>query len=178
MDLTFQVRMQYCSLEHLALLSPSDSSTTVHCFRFGSASSFLLELFSPLFSSSILGTYQPGEFIFQAHVFLPFHTVHGIIKARTLKWFAIPFSSGPCFFLTLHHDWSIFGGPTFRAYELHWVRQGCNPCGQFGSLPVLVVFILSALWWTRIRGLWKLPVRRNWLWRKLGLALVCGGHAE
>ena len=27
-------------------------------------------------SSSILGTYQPGEFIFQCHVFLPFHTVH------------------------------------------------------------------------------------------------------
>ena len=94
------------------------------------------------------------------------------------RGFSLPFSSGPCFFLTLHHDWSIFGGPTFMAYELHWVRQGCNPCGQFGSLPVLVVFILSALWWTRIRGLWKLPVRRNWLWRKLGLALVCGGHAE
>ena len=29
----------------------------------------------------------------------PFHTVHGILKARILKWFAIPFSSGP------HFDW-------------------------------------------------------------------------
>ena len=28
------------------------------------------------------------------HVF-PFHTVHGVLKARMLKWFAIPFSSGP-----------------------------------------------------------------------------------
>ena len=26
---------------------------------------------------------------------LPFHTVHGVLKARILKWFAIPFSSGP-----------------------------------------------------------------------------------
>ena len=26
--------------------------------------------------------------------FLPFHTVHGVLKARMLKWFAIPFSSG------------------------------------------------------------------------------------
>ena len=26
-----------------------------------------------------------------------FHTVHGALKARILKWFAIPFSSGPCF---------------------------------------------------------------------------------
>ena len=24
---------------------------------------------------------------------MPFHTVHGVLKARTLKWFAIPFSS-------------------------------------------------------------------------------------
>ena len=26
-----------------------------------------------------------------------FHTVHGVLKARILKWFAIPFSSGPRF---------------------------------------------------------------------------------
>ena len=50
---------------------------------------------SPLISSSILGTYRPGEFIFQCPIFLPFHTVHGVLKARILKWFAIPFSSGP-----------------------------------------------------------------------------------
>ena len=37
----------------------------------------------PLFSSSILGTYQPGEFIFQCHIFLPFHTVHGVLKQLT-----------------------------------------------------------------------------------------------
>ena len=52
---------------------------------------------SPLISSSILGTYQPGEFIFQCPIFLPFHTVHKVLKARILKWFAIPFSSGPHF---------------------------------------------------------------------------------
>ena len=53
--------------------------------------------FSPLISSCILGTYQPGEFIFQCPIFLPFHTVHGVLKARILKWFAILFSSGPHF---------------------------------------------------------------------------------
>ena len=26
-----------------------------------------------------------------------FHTVHGVLKARILKWFVIPFSSGPRF---------------------------------------------------------------------------------
>ena len=59
---------------------------------------------SPLFSSSILGTYQPGEFIFQCHIFftisyfLPFY---GVLKARILKWFAIAFSSGPRFIRNL-----------------------------------------------------------------------------
>ena len=42
----------------------------------------------------------------------PFHTAHGILKAIRLKWFAIPFSTGPCFVRTLYHDPSILGGPT------------------------------------------------------------------
>ena len=38
-----------------------------------------------------------------------FHTVHGFLKPRILKWFAIPFSSGPRFVRTLCHDPSIVG---------------------------------------------------------------------
>ena len=41
-----------------------------------------------------------------------FHTVHGILKAAILKWFAIPSSSGPCFVITLHYDPAVLGGPT------------------------------------------------------------------
>ena len=37
-----------------------------------------------------------------------------------------------------------------------------------------MVFILSALWQLRIRGLWKLPDGRDWLWGKLGLVLMGG----
>ena len=101
MDLTFQVPMQYCSLQHRTLLPSPVTSITGHCFLFGSVSSFFLELF-PQFgeiisSSTILGTYQTGEFIFQCPIFLPFHTVHGVLKVRILKWFAIPFSSGQHF---------------------------------------------------------------------------------
>ena len=106
MDLTFQVPVQYCSLQYWTLLPLPVTSTTGHCFCFGSGSSFLL------FSSSILGTYSPGEFIFQCHIFLPFHTVHGVFKARIPKWFVIPFSSGPRFVRTLHHDPSVLGDPT------------------------------------------------------------------
>ena len=32
----------------------------------------------------MLGTYQPGEFIFQCLIFLPFHTVLEVLKARIL----------------------------------------------------------------------------------------------
>ena len=74
----------------------------------------LSEVISPWISSSILSTYQPGEFLFQYPIILPFHTVHGVLKARLLKWFAIPFSSGPHSVRPLHHDLPILGGPTWH----------------------------------------------------------------
>ena len=49
MDLTLQVSMQYCSLQHQTLLPSPVTSTAGHCFCFGSASTFFLELF--LYSS-------------------------------------------------------------------------------------------------------------------------------
>ena len=53
----------------------------------------------------------PGEIIFKCLIFLPFHPVHGLLKSRILKWFAIPFSSGQCFVRIIHHELPIFGGP-------------------------------------------------------------------
>ena len=110
-DLTFQVP---CNI----VITASDLTSIT--FYIHNCTLFLLwlclfilsEVISPLFSSSILGTYQPGEFIFQCHIFLPFHTVDGVLKARILKWFSIPFFSGPRFVRTGHHDPSILGGPT------------------------------------------------------------------
>ena len=67
---------------------------------------------SLIFCSSIFSAYQPEGLIFQCHIFLPFHTVHGVLKARILKWFAIRFSSGPHFVRTLHNDPSVLDGPT------------------------------------------------------------------
>ena len=46
---------------------------------------------SPLISSSILGTYWPGEFLFQYPIILPFHTVHGV--SRQEYWSGLPFPS-------------------------------------------------------------------------------------
>ena len=109
-EFMFQVAMLYCSLQHWTLLlSPVTSITG--SFYFGSVSSFFLEFFLHWCSVAYSATYWPGEFIFQCPIFLSFHTVHGVLKARILKWFAIPFSSGPCFVWTLHHDLSVLGGP-------------------------------------------------------------------
>ena len=40
---------------------------------------------SLLISSSILGIYRPGDFIFQCPIFLPFQNVCGVLKLRILK---------------------------------------------------------------------------------------------
>ena len=45
MDLTFQVLMQPCSLQHWTLLLSPVTSTAGYCFCFGSIPSFFLELF-------------------------------------------------------------------------------------------------------------------------------------
>ena len=52
--------------------------------------------------------------IIQYHMFLSFHTVHGVLKARILKWFSIRFSSGPHFVKTFHHNTSVLGGPAWH----------------------------------------------------------------
>ena len=44
----------------------------------------LSRLISPLFSSSILGTYRLGEFIFQCPIFLPFHTVYEVLMEKVM----------------------------------------------------------------------------------------------
>ena len=67
---------------------------------------------------------------------LAFHTVHGVLKARILKWLAIPFSSGPHSVRPLHHDPPVLGCPTRMAW-FHWVRQGCGPS---------VIRLTSFLW--------------------------------
>ena len=129
--------MQYCSLQHWTLLPSPVPSTAGCCFALAPS----LHSFQSYFStdiSSILGTYRPGEILFKYPIILPFHTVHGVLTARTLKWFAIPFTSGPHYVRPLHRNPTVLGGPT---------RQGLVPlsqtrlwsCDQIGSFSVIVV---------------------------------------
>ena len=51
-----------------------------------------------------------------------YDTVHRVLKARMLKWFAIPFSSGLHLIWTLHHDPSNLSGTTRHDSFFHWIR--------------------------------------------------------
>ena len=132
MDLTFQVPMQYCSL--IASITSHIHNWVLFLLWFHPF--ILSEVISPLISSSILGTYWPGEFLFWYPIILPFPTVHGVLKARILKWLAIPFSNGPHSVRPFHNDPPVLGCPAGMAW-FHWVRQGCGPS---------VIRLTSFLW--------------------------------
>ena len=76
-ELTFQIPMQYCSLQHQALLSPTDTS------------------FSSYFST--LPQYQIGHLPAWVTHLLVLSFCLFILETRTLKWFAIPFPSRTTF---------------------------------------------------------------------------------
>ena len=92
MNLTFQVPMQYCSLQHQTLLPSPVTSTTRNCYPFGSISSFFLELF---LHSSPIAYWAPtdlGSSSFSVLSYCFFILSMGFSKARILKWFAFPSS--------------------------------------------------------------------------------------
>ena len=74
MDLTFQVPMQCCSLQHQILLSSPDTSTTEHCILFGPVASFILGLLVILHSSPVAywTPSDPGDSSFAVISFWPF----------------------------------------------------------------------------------------------------------
>ena len=143
MDLTFQVPMQYCSLQHQTLL-PSPVTSTTGCFCFGSISSFFLEL---LLHRSPVAYWAPtdlGSSSFSVLIFLPFHAVHRVLKARILKWFTIPFSRGPHFVRTLHDPsvWVALHSMAHNFTELdkavvHAVWLVSSDCGFHSVCPLM-----------------------------------------
>ena len=112
MNLTFQVLCD--TVLYSNRLSPPDTSTTERGFLFGFFTSFFLELLAIALCSSPVVYWTPSDLarglIFWWHIFLLFHTIHGVLEGRILKWVAISSSSGLCFVRTLHYDLSIWGG--------------------------------------------------------------------
>ena len=64
MDLTFQVPMQYCSLQNWILLPLPVTSSTGPCFCFGSISSFFPELFLHSFPVAYWGVHLSVSYLF------------------------------------------------------------------------------------------------------------------
>ena len=91
MDLTFQVPMQYCSLQHQTLLSSPVPSTTGCCFPFGSASSFLLELFLHSSPVAYWACTDLGHLSFSVTSFCLFILFMGF--SRQEYWRGLPFPS-------------------------------------------------------------------------------------
>ena len=91
MDLTFQVSMQYCSLQHWTLLPSSVTSTTGCCFCFGSVSSFFLELFLQLSPVAYWAPTHLGSSSFSVLYFCLF--ILFMRFSRQEYWSGLPFPS-------------------------------------------------------------------------------------
>ena len=110
---------------------------------------------SPPISSSILGTYQPGEFIFQCHMFLLFHTVHGTKK----YWRSLPFPMDHVLSELSTMLWVALHGTAYTFTELDkvvvhvislisflWLWFSfCLPSNKDKRL-------MEASWWERLAG--------------------------
>ena len=91
MHLTFQVPMQYCSLQHLTLLLSPVTSTADYCFCFGSIPSFFLELFlhwSPVAYWAPTNLGNSSLSILSFYLFILFMGF-----SRQEYWSGLPFSS-------------------------------------------------------------------------------------
>ena len=164
MNLTFHIPMPYCSLPHWTLL-PSPVTYTAGCCC-GSISSFFLDIF--LHSSSV-AYWAPTD-----------------LGSSSFSVLSFAFS---------YCSWGSQGKNTEVA--CHSLLQQTTFCQNSPPWPVLlgwphtawlivaeldkavVLFFLWLLfsfcllsWEIRIRGLWKLPNGRDWLWGKLGLVLM------
>ena len=86
MDLTFQIPMQYCSLQHQTLLPSPVTSTTGCCFCFGSIPSFFLELFVHWSPVAYWAPTDLGSSSFSVLSFCLFKTIPMEKKCKKAKW--------------------------------------------------------------------------------------------
>ena len=91
MDLTFQVPMQYCSLQHPTLLLSPVTSTAGYCFCFGSIPSFFLELFLHWSPVAYWVSTDLGSSSFHYLIILPFILFMGFLRQE--YWSILPFPS-------------------------------------------------------------------------------------
>ena len=135
MDLTFQVPMRYCSLQHQTLL-PSPVTFTTVCFCFGSVSSFFLELF---LHWSLVAYWAPTNLGSSSLSVLSFCLFTLFMRfSRQEYWSGVPFPS------TVDHVLSEL----FTMTRLSWVAlQGmAHSFIELDKAVVHVISLTSFLW--------------------------------
>ena len=126
MDLTFQVPMQYCSLQYWTLLPSRVTSTNGYCFCFGSIPSFFLELFLHCSPVAHWAATNLGSSSFSVLSFCLFILFMGF--SRQEYWGGLPFPS------PVDHILSELSSMT----RLSW--------GALDKAVVHVVRLVSFLW--------------------------------
>ena len=91
MDLTFQVPMQYFSLQHQTLLPSPVTSTAGRCFHFSYISSFFLKLFLHSCAVAYWASTNRGSSFFSVLSFCLFILFMGF--SRQENWSGLPFLS-------------------------------------------------------------------------------------
>ena len=136
MDLTFQVPVQYCSLQCQILLPSPVTSTTGCYFCFGSVSSFFLKLF---LHSSPLAYWAPsdlGSSFFSSLSFCLFILFMGFSKQE--YWSGLPFPSPMAHILS---DLSTMAHPSW--VTLHGMAHSFI---ELDKAVVHVISLISFLW--------------------------------
>ena len=133
MGVTFQDPMQPCSLQHQTLLPSSVTSTTGHCFCFGSASSFFLELFLHSSPVAYWELTDLGNSSFSVISFCFFILFMGFSMQE--YWSGLPFPSAVDHILSELSNMTREGNGTPLQYSSlenphGWRSQvGCSPWG-------------------------------------------------
>ena len=136
MGLTFQVPLQYCSLQHQALLPSPVTSTTGYCFCFGSASSFLLELFLHSFPVVYWPPTDLGSSSFSVVSFFPF--ILFMRFSRQECWSGLPFPS------PLDHVLSELSNMTHLSWVALWGMA--HSFIELDKAVIHVISLVSFLW--------------------------------
>ena len=171
MDLTFQDPIQYCSLQHRSLLPSPVTSTTGCCFCFGSISSFFLELLLHWSPVTYWTLTDLGSSSFSVPSFCLFILFMGFSRQEYWSGLLFPSPVDGIFSelsTTTCPSWAASHGMAHSFIDLdkavvHVIRLVSFLCWWFS---------VCALWWRRIRGLWKLPDGIDWVRGILGLVLM------
>ena len=143
LDLTFQVPIQYCSLQNRTLLLSPVTSTTRCCFCFGSIPSFFLELFLHWSPVAYRAPTNLGSSFFSVLSFCLFILFMGF--SRQKYWSGLPFPSPVDHILSDHSTMTRLGWPHLAWHSFIELDKLCSMWSDWLAVCDCG-FSLSALW--------------------------------